>query len=310
MKHTFLLLSLMLFIAFSSAQASTACTDVKISPILKHLQNTDSNKTEVIFYNPEYCYSNFTDISLSDSENFKLDVNYGEVPCGSLTPSTRGYEFCTVGIEFTPVTTSGDFTTEIQATQQSGTFSSTITAEASCGHHHKSHGLLSKLKNKLHKSCGCKSYGHKSHGLLSKLKNKFHGSCGSNNAQPTNYLAGLNLVAPTCSSNVYVDNGTLIFNDYNSQGAEGIAVIQLDKVANSSTKLTFDANITGGLVMPIMYSDTDSFMTTDVKITKRYGFIFPNNALEELKLKTWGQSVSGSFSNMSLVDYVNPDLLP
>jgi len=101
-----------------------------------------------------------------------------------------------------------------------------------------------------------------------------------------------------------------VFNEYNSNNTEGRAKIQLDEVVNSTSMMIFDANLTQGLFMPIMYSDTDRFMTTDVRYTKRYGFIFPNAALNVLSITTWGLTTTGTVSNMSLVDYINTDLLP
>ena len=390
MKHTLLSLFLVLVAAFSSVQATTSCEDVKIVPLQKNLQSCDSNITEVIIYNPGYCYSKFTDISLTDAENFKLDVNYGTVPCGSLTPSTRGYEFCTVGVEFTPVTTSGDFTTDIQATQDSATFSSTINGKVTTcdtctprchGHkhhkchshkHHKHHKSCDSKsyshkscgskryshkscgskryshkscgskryshkscgskryshkscgskryshkscgsKSYSHKSCGSKRYSHKSCGSKNHGHKSCHSTCGSDNndnqTQVKNYLAGLNLIAPTNSSYVKVENDTLVFDNYN-ESTEGHAIVELDEVLNSSSMLTFNADIVDGLFMPIMYSDTGKYMTNDLRKTNTYGFIFPNNALNELLFTTWGVSFTGTLSNISLVEFKNEELLP
>ena len=543
MKTLFLSL-LILLISTVSTQASCMCaTDIRLSA--KPLTSCES-KTEVIIYNAEYGASNFDSMSLSDSENFKLDVNYGSVPCGATPLQTRGYEFCTVGVEFTPVTQSGSFLTTFQVTNAGGTYTTDITGEidpccfgSKCdgkvtdltlafygedgstvevfqgkykdylrsrtgivdrhgkkhhrdrhgrkhrndkkcfkiGKHHKKEainiysGILNngeefsfsgvdkkgtlgtkifilvngELNAEIHTSCSkpigpdliagdfTVISGHSLNGgeLSSvacteedipkptectegncdgkvtqlSLKNngltkfitvtekktgaiifdtteiatgevfEFFGSdietgvmgteilvtaatadgvstttsihtscsvpigpgaefgvfevidgyslkggelasvvCPTDNSGDTtgtfNYLASLNLIRPTDSTSVYVDNNTLVFNDFNTNSWEDRAVIQLDEVANSNTIMTFDANLTEGLFMPVMYSDDDRLMTTDVRHTKRYGFIFPNNALSELQIFTWGLTTTGTVSNMSLVDYINPDLLP
>ncbi len=578
MKNLFL--SLFILFGAISAHATGECTDVKLSTELQALTTCES-KTEVIIYNSKYCVSTFREgaMSLTDSENFTLDVNYGSVPCGNLPLQTRGYEFCTVGVEFTPVTNSGTFSTALQVTNGVDTFTTEeITGEidpccsgSQCDgkvtdltlayygeqtakvevfqgkykdylktldtvedkhgkkhhkgkcdtkrsykkkhyygrkhykkdRHHKKEainiytGTLNpedifsftgvdkkgtlgtkifilvngELNAEIHTSCSkpigpdlmvgdftVVSGSSLNGGLLSSVtcvieeapekyckkkkhpkKRKHHddknsgcteGNCdgkvtqltlqnnglssfitvtetktgailidnvyietattfdffGSNDdltmgtwinvtattdagvetttpihtscsvpigpgaefgtfkvisgfsknggelaaivcptdtttnttttdstttMGTTNYLASLNLVRPTDSTNVYVENDTLVFDGYNSNGAEGRAVIQFDEVANSSTVMMFDANLTSGIVMPVPYSDDGRFLTTDVKqVVRRYGFIFPNIALDELHLYTWNTSVTGTFSNISLVDYVNPSLLP
>ena len=547
MKNLFLTL-LIVIIGAVSSHACPDCSDteVKLSTEKSALTTCDS-KTEVIIYNSEYCVSNFSNMDLSDPENFKLDVNYGSVPCGDSTLQTRGYEFCTVGVEFAPVTQSGTFSTTLQITSQAGTYTlEDITGEidpccsgSQCdgkvtdltlayygedgatvevfqgkykdylktitetvdrhgkkhhkGRHGKKHhnGKKHYKEGKHHKKeainiySGTLNYGDEfsfvgvdKKGTLGttifilvngELNTKIHTSCskpigpdlvvgdftvvsgnslnggelasvsctaedlpeptectegncdgkvtqltlknngptrfitvtekktgavilestevetgmsfefygsdldtgvmgteiyviattadGISTTTPihtscsvpigpgaefgvfeveagyslnggelasvvchtddlttltssTNYLAGLNLITPTDSTNVYVENNALVFNAYNSNGVEGRAKVQLDEVVNSNSIMIFDANLTQGLFMPIMYSDTDSFFTTDVRYTKRYGFIFPNAALDELHFLTWGLDTTGTVSNMSLVDYVNPDLLP
>jgi len=547
MKNLFLSL-LILMIGAISSQACDPCEvdEVKLSTENSALTSCDS-KTEVIIYNSQYCVSNFDSMSLTDPENFTLDVNYGSVPCGDTSLQTRGYEFCTVGIEFNPVTTDGTFSTKLEVVSQYGDQTVTtdlITGEvdlccsgSQCdgkvtdltlafygdtstvqvfqgkykdylrnmtetvdrhgkkhhtdrhgrkhrndkkhfkeGKHHKkeaievgtwtlsygeefsfsgkdSKGTLGttifilvngELNAEIHTSCSkpigpdlivgdfTVVSGHSLNGgeLASvtcmaeelpkptectegncdgkvtqlSLKNNgptatitvtekktgaiisnpaeittgevfdffgsdietgvmgteiyvtattadgttttsIHTSCSvpigpgaefgvfevingySRNGDelasvvcPTdgqtasttsiNYLASLNLITPEESNFVYVKDNTLVFNEYNSNGTEGRAKIQLDEVVNSNSIMIFDANLTQGLFMPIMYSDTDSFFTTDVRYTKRYGFIFPNAALDELHFLTWGLDTTGTVSNMSLVDYINPDLLP
>ena len=553
MKNLFLsLLILMIGTISAHADCDNGCTthsdDIRLSA--KALTSCEP-VTEVIIYNAEYGASNFSSMSLSDSENFKLDVNYGSVPCGATALQTRGYEFCTVGVEFTPVTDSGTFSTTFQTTNAAGIYTTEITGEidpccsgSQCdgkvtdltlafygedgstvevfqgkykdylktftetvdthgkrhhrdrhgrkhcnskkyfkeGRHHKKEAISiysgtlnygeefsfsgvdkkgtlgtkifilvnGELNAKIHTSCSkpigpdlivgdfTVVSGHSLNGgeLASvtcmaeelpkptectegncdgkvtqlTLKNngptstitvtekhgavivdnavvvtgetfEFYGSdietgvmgteilvtattadgvstttsihtscsvpvgpgaefgvfevidgysrnggelasvvCPTDDSGDTtgtttgtfNYLASLNLVTPTESTNVYVntENNTLVFNGYNPNSWEDRAVIQLDKVANSSTIMIFDANLTEGLFMPVMYSDDDYLMTTDVRHTKRYGFIFPNAALNELQFFTWGLDTTGTVSNMSLVDYINPDLLP
>ena len=576
MKNLFLSL-LLTMVAAISAHATYDESIVKLS--VSAQPTTCEPMSEVIIYNSNWSVSNFSDISLTDSENFKLDVNYGSVPCGDTSLQTRAYEFCTVGVEFTPVTNSGVFETTLQVTNQVETITTDITGTidpsclADCAgspcdgkvtdltlayygeqtakvevfqgkykdylktldtvedkhgkkhhkgkcdtkrsykkkhHHGKKHykkdrhhkkeainiytGTLNpedifsftgvdkkgtlgtkifilvngELNAEIHTSCStpigpdlivgdftvvsghslnggelssvtctvekapkidCKKKKHpkkrnhhddknsgctegncdgkvtqltlQNNGLSSfitvtetktgvvlidnvyietattfdffgsnddltmgtwinvtattdagvETTTPIHTSCSvpigpgaefgtfkvisgfsKNGGElaaivcPTddstttteetgsigtfNYLASLNLVTPTDSRNVYVENDTLVFNEYNSNGAEGRAVIQLDEVANSSTVMMFDANLTEGLFMPVPYSDDDRFLTTDVRHVKRYGFIFPESALTELHFYTWNISTTGTVSNMSLVDYTNTELLP
>jgi len=266
----------LLALAFSSVQACSPCGDIKILPTktLKSCANSQSETVEVIIYNPGYCYSNITDISVSDDANFDLNRSFGDVPCGDAsTVSMRGYQYCTVGLTFKPITTSGTFTTDIQVTDRdTGVHTATVNAKVSrCCHRHK-------ICHR-HKAC---------HRHISQ-------------PVPVNYLANLNLVSPVPSTHVYVDNKTLIFNEY-FEANEGLATVALDDTVDSISRLTFDVNKTDGLFMPRMAGDNGSYYTNDIRKTSRYGFMFPaGNPLHEINFTTWGVGFTGVVSNLSLI---------
>ncbi len=74
--------------------------------------------------------------------------------------------------------------------------------------------------------------------------------------------------------------------------------------------LTFTANVESGLFMPRMSGDDGRYMTTDVRTTKQYGFIFPNAfPLSELNFTTWGVSFTGSIVDLSVTEMTNTNLL-
>ena len=269
----------LLALAFSSAQACEPCGEIKIIPTDTLEASPSKSKTiEVLIYNPEYCYSNITDISVSDDANFDVNRSYGDVPCGDAsTVSMRGYQYCTVGLTFKPSTT-GDFSTDIQVTDRdTGLHTATVDAKSKSSCKIKFDKMFKKMKG--HKGSHCK--------LGCKTK--------------VNYLAGLNLVNPTNSSHVYVDNNTLVFNEY-YEANEGLAVVALDDTVNAITRLTFDVNQTAGLFMPRLAGDNGTYYTNDIRHTNRYGFMFPaGNVLDELNFTTWSVGFTGVVSNLSLI---------
>ena len=265
----------LLALAVSSVQACDPCDEIKIIPTGKLETSPSKSKTvEVIIYNPEYCYSNITDISVSDDANFDVNRSYGDVPCGDAsTVSMRGYQYCTVGLTFKPSST-GDFSTDIQVTDRdTGLHTATVDAESES-------------------SCRIK---------LDKLKERMGNHCKPSCETKVNYLAGLNLVNPQRSSHVYVDNKTLVFDEY-YEANEGLAVVALDESVNAITRLTFDVDQTKGLFMPRMAGDNGSYYTNDIRHTNRYGFMFPaGNTLSELNFTTWGVGFTGVVSKLSLI---------
>ncbi|RUM65985.1 MAG: hypothetical protein DSZ03_01845, partial [Sulfurimonas sp.] len=122
MKEKILLLLVALGLSFGTLQATEECSEIEVVAVQETLQSysaSQSETVEVVIHNPDYCLSTITDITLSDSENFELDLDFGAVPCGSDNFSMRGYQFCTVGVTFKPVTSSGDFETEVEVSTTS-----------------------------------------------------------------------------------------------------------------------------------------------------------------------------------------------
>ena len=273
MKKILLVLAL-LALAFSSAQACEPCGEIKILPSapLESCSTNGSKTVEVLIYNPEYCYSNITDITLSDDVNFDLNRSFGDVPCGNAsTFNMRGYQYCTVGLTFKPTTTSGTFTTDIQVTDRdTGVHSVSVdgTVKRCCHRKHKRRKY-------------CKS---------------------DRDKKVVNYLENLNLIRPIPSTHVYVDNKTLVFDEY-YEANEGLATVALDDTVDFLSRLTFDVNQTTGLFMPRMAGDNGSYYTTDIRKTNRYGFMFPvGNPLHELNFTTWSVGFTGVVSNLSLIE--------
>ena len=273
------LMGALLALAVSSAQATVPCSEIKILPTGTLEASPSKSKTvEVLIYNPEYCFSDITDISVSDDTNFDVNRSYGDVPCGDAsTVSMRGYQYCTVGLTFKPSTT-GDFSTDIQVTDRdTGVHTATVDAESESSCKIKLGDMFNKKKEHIARHCNL--------GAKSKV----------------NYLAGLNLVSPESSSHVYVDNKTLVFNDY-YEANEGLAVLALDESVNAISRLTFNVDQTEGLFMPRMAGDNGTYYTNDIKDTNRYGFMFPaGNTLNELNFTTWSVGFTGVVSNLSLI---------
>ena len=273
MKKILLVISL-LTLAFSSAQACEPCGEIKILPTqnLESCPMGESKTVEVIIYNPEYCYSNITDITLSDDVNFDLNRSFGDVPCGDAsTFNMRGYQYCTVGLTFKPTTTSGTFSTDIQVTDRdTGVHSVTVDGKVDVCCHSK----------------------HK----------RRHWCSTNTDKKVVNYLENLNLIKPNPSTHVYVDNKTLVFDEY-YEANEGLATIALDAPVNFLSRLTFDVNQSAGLFMPRLSGDDGSYYTTDIRKTNRYGFMFPTGkVLDELNFTTWGVGFTGVVSNLSLIE--------
>jgi hypothetical protein len=273
MKKILLVISL-LTLAFSSAQACEPCGEIKILPTqnLESCPMGESKTVEVIIYNPEYCYSNITDITLSDDVNFDLNRSFGDVPCGDAsTFNMRGYQYCTVGLTFKPTTTSGTFSTDIQVTDRdTGVHSVTVDGKVDVCCHSK----------------------HK----------RRHWCSTNTDKKVVNYLENLNLIKPNPSTHVYVDNKTLVFDEY-YEANEGLATIALDAPVNFLSRLTFDVNQSAGLFMPRLSGDDGSYYTTDIRKTNRYGFMFPaGKVLDELNFTTWGVGFTGVVSNLSLIE--------
>ena len=126
----------------------------------------------------------------------------------------------------------------------------------------------------------------------------------------TNYLAGLNLVNPVEETpQIAVVNNEVIFNNYNEQDI-GLATFELDQTIDFVSMLTFTANVESGLFMPRMSGDDGTYMTTDVRKTLQYGFIFPDILpLSELNFTTWGVSFTGSVLDLSIVEVTNTNIL-
>jgi len=557
MKNLFLsILALTIGMVSSLGAVQSHCyglcdvADVKLSTKNSALTNCDS-KTEVIIYNSKSCVSIFENISLSDSANFTLDVNYGSVPCGDTSFNTQGYEFCTVGVEFLPTTDSGTFETTLQLAEG---ISTTITGgiDSSCktectgspcdgkvtnltfafygedastvevfqgkykdylktieeveDENGKTHHVDKKGK-KYHEDKKFKKIGHitkeainvysgtlnygeefsvvgvDKHGTLGttifilvngELHAELHTSCsvpigpdlivgdftvvsgnslnggelasvtctpedfpeptvcttgncegkvtqltllnngldatitvtekrtgavivdsafvttgeafefygseddlsmgteiyvtavtadGVSTTTPihtscsvpigpgaefgvfevvdgasliggeleaivcpsddtatvvddttpdttvnsTNYLATLNLTNP--SEQAYLQDKTLVFNAYNDY-VQAAPILKLAATVNTTTMMIFDAEVIEGMLLTLPRSVNQQLATRDIIASKRYGFIFPNIALAELLYLSWGTEFTGTISNMSLVEYVNPDLLP
>jgi len=378
MKKILLVLAL-LTLAFSSAQACEPCGEIKILPTqnLESCPMGESKTVEVLIYNPEYCYSNITDITLSDDVNFDLNRSFGDVPCGDAsTFNMRGYQYCTVGLTFKPTTTSGTFSTDIQVTDRdTGLHSVTVEGKVKvCCHKIPKpvqecttgtcDGKVTQLTLQNLGNAGTITVTEKKTGneifndfvatgdtftfngsddkgtmgteiyiAINGIENvAIHTSCSKpigpdmvfgdfkvisgysrnggllggincpSNTSEVNYLASLNLVRPTSSTHVYVDNKTLVFDEY-YESNEGLATIALDAPVDFLSRLTFDVNQTAGLFMPRVSGDNGSYYTTDIRKTNRYGFMFPTGkVLDELNFTTWGVGFSGVVSNLSLVE--------
>ncbi len=472
MREKILLLLISFGLCFTTLNATEECSEIEVMAVQETLQSysaSESETVEVVIHNPDYCLSTITDITLSDSENFELDLDFGAVPCGSDNFSMRGYQFCTVGVTFKPVTSSGDFETEVEVS----TTSTPVTCasiegevvvcdecnsdddddddsdhdgcgcdddESSCGHgghgHHGGHGKgcgkghgghgkgcgkndrghgngncghrhnrwcgydrgygtcghkhnrrcggvdnghsgygnscgkghgkrhgrhgmsYSSKGHSGHGSCGKGHGGHGHHGGHGKGCGKGHGghgSCGHRHnrwcgydygygecqhrhnrwcgyeedddddnghncpplapvkklmdADATNYISCLNLINPVGTSAVEVYDEIVYFNSYNEKEV-GLATFELDDVVDFTSMLTFTATIDEGLFMPRMSGDDGRYMTTDVKVTKKYGFIFPDDFdLTELNFTTWGRSFTGSIEDLSVTEVTNDNLL-
>ncbi len=116
MKRSILIILFLLGMTFGTANACDSCEEIHVVPVQNTLQScygSQSETVEVVIHNPVYCGSTVDSITLSDTANFKLNTSHGAVPCASDSFSMRGYQFCTVGVTFKPVTTSGTFQTDI-----------------------------------------------------------------------------------------------------------------------------------------------------------------------------------------------------
>jgi len=492
MREKILLLLISLGLCFTALNATEDCSEIEVMAVQETLQSysaSESETVEVVIHNPDYCLSTITDITLSDSENFELDLDFGAVPCGSDNFSMRGYQFCTVGVTFKPVTSSGDFETDVVvSTTSTPVTSASIEGEvvvcdecnnddddddsdhdgcgcddddSSCGHgghgHHGGHGkgcgkghgghdkgcgkghgghsghgkgcgkghgshgntcstedghdgngscshrhnrwcgydrghgtcghkhsrrcggvdnghsghgnTCGKGHGKRHgghgMSCGSKGHGghdkgcgkghgghgntcstghgHDGNGSCGHRHNRWcgydrgHGTCGHKHnrwcgyeeddndnghscppldpvkklvdSDATNYINCLNLTNPVGTSVVEVYDDIVYFNDYNEKEV-GLATFELDDVVDFSSMLTFTATIDEGLFMPRMSGDDGQYMTTDVRVTKQYGFIFPDDFdLTELNFTTWGRSFTGSIEDLSVTEVTNENLL-
>jgi len=182
----------------------------------------------------------------------------------------RGYQYCTVGLTFKPTTTSGTFSTDIQVTDRdTGVHSVTVDGDV--------------------KTC-CPR------------KHKRRKACASDTNETVNYLANLNLVSPVPSTHVYVDDKTLVFDEY-YEANEGLAVIALDAPVDFLSRLTFDVNQTTGLFMLKLLGDNGMYCIPNIKRTNRYGFMFPaGKALNKLNFITNSVAYSGVVSNLSLIE--------
>ncbi len=470
MRKKILLLLMTLGLCFGTLNATEDCSEIEVVAVQETLQSystSESETVEVVIHNPDYCLSKITDISLSDSENFELDLDFGAVPCGSDDFSMRGYQFCTVGVTFKPVTSSGDFETEVRV--------STVSAPVACatvkgdvvicdecqnddddddddecgncghgghgncghgghghgnmcgkghgrgghgncghgghgnmcgkghgrgghgnmcrkGHGHGEHGSCNHRHNRWcgydrghgtcghqhnrrcggmkngdgghgnmcgkghghggHGNCGhgghgnmCgKGHGHGGHGSCNHRHNRWcgydrgRGMCGHQHNRwcgyeedddnddahtcpplapvkklvdedATNYINCLNLINPTGTSVVEVYDDIVYFNDYNEKEV-GLATFELDSVVDFTSMLTFTATVDEGLFMPRISGDDGEYMTTDVRVTKQYGFIFPDNFdLTELNFTTWGRSFTGAIEDLSVTEVTNDNLL-
>ncbi len=482
MREKILLLLISLGLCFTTLNATEDCSEIEVMAVQETLQSysaSESETVEVVIHNPDYCLSTITDITLSDSENFELDLDFGAVPCGSENFSMRGYQFCTVGVTFKPVTSSGDFETDVLvSTTSTPVASATIEGDvvvcdechddsdddsdhdgcgcdddddSHCGHgnhgghgkgcgkghgghgghgkgcgkghgghgghgkgcgkghggHDKGHGGHGKGCGKGHgghgntcdtgyghnengncghrhnrwcgydrgrgtcghqhdRRCGGVDNGHSGHGHHGRGHGKRHAgygqSCDTDSGssacghrhnrwcgydyrsgkcqhrhnrwcgydddsddehtcpplepvkkllddEATNYINCLNLINPVGSSVVEVYDDIVYFNDYNEKEV-GLATFELDDVVDFTSMLTFTATIDEGLFMPRMSGDDGQYMTTDVKVTKAYGFIFPDDFdLTELNFTTWGRSFTGSIEDLSVTEVTNDNLL-
>jgi len=126
----------------------------------------------------------------------------------------------------------------------------------------------------------------------------------------TNYLANLNLLDPLLfASQINIVGDEVIFNNYNEQTA-GLATFGLDETINFVSMLTFTANVDNGRFIPVMSGNNIDYLTNEVGITNKYGFIFPNNlSLDELDFTTWGLSFTGSVLDLSVVEVTNTNIL-
>ncbi|GEM_PF-3059067 len=456
MREKILVVFMALGLSFGMLHATEACSEIEVMAVQETLQSysaSESETVEVVIHNPDYCLSTITDISLSDSENFELDLDFGAVPCGSDEFSMRGYQFCTVGVTFKPTTSDGDFETDVQvSTTSTPVACATVEGEVvvcdecnsdddddnddsdgSCGHgghghhggncRHGGHGKCGKghgghgghgkcgsdrdddrtacshrhnrwcghnggygtCGHKHNRRCGgisnghdngscgkrghgstCRSAGHgygkcgKGHGGHGKCvsdrdddrtacSHRHNRWCGHNGGYGTcshrhnrwcgyneddnddndnghtcppldpvkklmdsdarNYINCLNLINPVGTSVVEVYDDIVYFNDYNEKEV-GLATFALDDVVDFPSMLTFTATIEEGLFMPRMSGDDGQYMTTDVKVTKQYGFMFPNDFdLTELNFTTWGRSFTGSIEDLSVTEVTNENLL-
>ena len=455
MREKILLLLISFGLCFTTLNATEDCSEIEVMAVQETLQSysaSESETVEVVIHNPDYCLSTITDITLSDSENFELDLDFGAVPCGSDTFSMRGYQFCTVGVTFKPVTSSGDFETDVVvSTTSTPVTSASIEGEivicdkcnnddsdhdgcgcddddnscgqghhgghgkdcnkghsghdttcdtedkhddnencshrhnrwcgydnrrGTCGHKHsrrcggvdnehsntcdKGHGKRDRSRaskrcsgHSNNKSCtaGHSRGGHGNtcsvehdndvKGNCNHRHNRWcgddsgEGTCGHKHNRwcgyddsddthtcpplapvkklldddATNYVNCLNLINPVGTSVVEVYDDIVYFNAYNEQEV-GLATFELDDVVDFSSMLTFTATIDEGLFMPRMSGDDGKYMTTDVKVTKQYGFIFPDDFdLTELNFTTWGRSFTGSIEDLSVTEVTNENLL-
>ncbi len=388
MREKILVVFMALGLSFGMLHATEACSEIEVMAVQETLQSysaSESETVEVVIHNPDYCLSTITDISLSDSENFELDLDFGAVPCGSDEFSMRGYQFCTVGVTFKPTTSDGDFETDVQvSTTSTPVACATVEGEVvvcdecnsddddnddndgSCGHGgHGHHG--GNCGHGKHGKCDKGHDGHGKHGKCDKGHDG-HGTCGSDrdddrsacshrhnrwcghnggygtcshrhnrwcgyneddnddndnghtcppldpvkklmDSDARNYINCLNLINPVGTSVVEVYDDIVYFNDYNEKEV-GLATFALDDVVDFPSMLTFTATIEEGLFMPRMSGDDGQYMTTDVRVTKKYGFMFPNDFdLTELNFTTWGRSFTGSIEDLSVTEVTNENLL-
>ena len=367
MKTQILTILFLLGMSFGTANATLACTEIHVIPVQDTLQSCEDGQSatvEVVIHNPEYCYSNINSITLSDSANFELNTSFGAVPCGSDTFNLRGYQFCTVGVTFKPVTTSGTFETDINVgTIDTPIMTATIDGEVldtiklttcSCAKKHRNGKHGKSCDNGKHGQNGkhgksCDNGKHGQNGKHGKsCDNGKHGhngkhgkSCGNNgdngkhgksyskrnnricvttcevpkvetlyNADSTNYLANLNLLdSGLFASQISILGDTVMFDNYN-ENIVGLATFKLDQEINFTSMLTFTANIENGLFMPRMSGGTGTYMTTDIRKTQQYGFIFPSTIpLSTLNFTTWNLSFTGSIVDLSIVEVSNTNIL-
>lgn len=87
--------------------AAATAMDVTVSPAAHDFgeitEGQNSAALEILIANQGVNSQQINNITLSDTENYMLDLNGGIQPCGSVTPTlTLGFNQCTVTVTFTP----------------------------------------------------------------------------------------------------------------------------------------------------------------------------------------------------------------